>query len=432
MIATQFIPDGFTLKRRWRFIRRIGQEPSSEVYTAFDFQTNAHVAVRVEVMGKMQQLSKEASVLNFLAKQQKQPPGIPKVIWTGTDKSEERCGFLVTEHLGPSLAMLLRYCGGRFRLKTVLMIADATLELIEFLHSANFVHRNINLSSLIMGMYQNSHVVHLTNFGHCQLFCDPKTSCHSNYKEVKEPNINGVYLSINGHAGIELSRRDDLESLGYVLIHMLGGGLPWIGVDGTDKAFNIQKIGERKRKFPVELYCKEMPEEFSIYMNYVRNLAFEEKPDYFYLRKLFNRLFKSCEFEKDFVYDWVKPDENGYRSLYNQSGVRNSMLDSQTLVPGSHVSDLGEKNAQYEKPPSPLLPKHMTYETEDGQVNKPTTFGLQKFSKLKNGSNVDFEEADDAENKPLITDLQIAKPTNYLAQYQNSEKESEKSLDETH
>eukprot|EP00955_Chlamydomonas_euryale_P006528 69138-Chlamydomonas_euryale.AAC.1 len=91
--------------------------------------------------------------------------------------------------------------------------------------------------------------------------------------------------------GIEQSRRDDLESLGYVLLYFLRGSLPWQGLQAATKKQKYEKISEKKMKTPFEVLCKGFPQEFVTYFEYVRSLRFDEKPDYAYLRRLFRDLF---------------------------------------------------------------------------------------------------------------------------------------------
>ena len=107
------------------------------------------------------------------------------------------------------------------------MIADQCLSAIQYLHHNNYIHQDIKPENFAMGLDHRSHIIHLLDFGLSKIFIDKKTSKHVEYKE--NMNLVGTpkYLSINGHLGIKLSRRDDLESLGYMLIYLMKGYLPW-------------------------------------------------------------------------------------------------------------------------------------------------------------------------------------------------------------
>merc|ERR1711972_101490 len=99
------------------------------------------------------------------------------------------------------------------------------------------------------------------------------------------------YASINAHLGIEQSRRDDMESMGYVLMYFNRSSLPWQGLKAATKRQKYERISEKKMSTPVDTLCKGFPAEFSMYLNYCRGLRFEEAPDYMYLRQLFRNLF---------------------------------------------------------------------------------------------------------------------------------------------
>merc|ERR1711871_537000 len=104
--------------------------------------------------------------------------------------------------------------------------------------------------------------------------------------------------------GIEQSRRDDLESLAYVLMYFNRGSLPWQGLKAANKKQKYEKIQDKKMSVSIESLCRGFPDEFAVFINYCRGLRFEDKPDYGYLRKLFRDLLFASGFEYDYAFDW--------------------------------------------------------------------------------------------------------------------------------
>ncbi|MCH83220.1 casein kinase I isoform delta-like protein, partial [Trifolium medium] len=113
------------------------------------------------------------------------------------------------------------------------------------------------------------------------------------------------YASCNTHLGIELSRRDDLESLGYVLLYFLRGSLPWQGLKAATKKQKYDKICQKKVSTPIEVLCKSHPVEFASYFHYCHSLTFDQRPDYGFLKRLFRDLFAREGYAFDFVFDWT-------------------------------------------------------------------------------------------------------------------------------
>jgi serine/threonine protein kinase len=136
-----------------------------------------------------------------------------------------------------------------------------------------------------------------------------KSGQHIPYREGKSLTGTARYASLNAHAGRELSRRDDLEAIGYVLMYFLRGSLPWQGITTRRKEEKYQRIYEKKNSTSVEDLCKGFPEEFLTFINYCKGLGFEEEPDYNYLRKMFKELFDRSSYQCDFVYDWCLSPE---------------------------------------------------------------------------------------------------------------------------
>jgi casein kinase 1 len=162
---------------------------------------------------------------------------------------------------------------------------------VEYVHSKSFIHRDIKPDNFLMGLGKRANQVNIIDFGLAKKYRDPKTHVHIPYCENKNLTGTARYASVNTHMGIEQSRRDDLESLGYVFLYFLRGSLPWQGLQAATKKQKYEKISEKKMKTSFEVLCKGFPVEFVAYFQYVRSLRFEDKPDYAYLRRMFRDLF---------------------------------------------------------------------------------------------------------------------------------------------
>jgi len=147
--------------------------------------------------------------------------------------------------------------------------------------------------------------VYVIDFGLAKKYRDPKTMQHIPYVDKKNLTGTARYASINTHCGIEQSRRDDLESLGYVLMYFNRGSLPWSGLKAATKKQKYEKIMEKKISTPIDVLCRGYPQEFSTFLNYTRGLRFEDKPDYSYLRKLFSAIVAKEGIVFDYIFDWT-------------------------------------------------------------------------------------------------------------------------------
>ncbi|KAF3499620.1 hypothetical protein F2Q69_00043904, partial [Brassica cretica] len=228
--------------------------------------------------------------------------GVPNIKWFGV---EGDYNVLVMDLLGPSLEDLFNFCSRKLSLKSVLMLADQMINRVEYFHSKSFLHRDLKPDNFLMGLGRRANQVYIIDFGLAKKYRDNTTHQHIPYRENKNLTGTARYASMNTHLGIEQSRRDDLESLGYILMYFLKGSLPWQGLKAGTKKQKYERISEKKVSTSIESLCRGYPSEFASYFHYCRSLRFDDKPDYGYLKRIFRDLFIREGFQFDYVFDWT-------------------------------------------------------------------------------------------------------------------------------
>jgi len=146
---------------------------------------------------------------------------------------------------------------------------------------------------------------------------------HIPYKDGKNLTGTARYASINTHKGIEQSRRDDLETIGHVLLYLVKGSLPWQGLPGRSKDEKYNSIKKKKIETPLEELCRGQPHEFKEFMDYCRQLKFEQEPNY----KICFTIFESCMARHQFDgkimdYTWKQN-----RLSKDKEALKNSVLN---------------------------------------------------------------------------------------------------------
>lgn len=266
-------------------------------------RTKEKVAIKVEAQdSKYPQLLDEFKVYSASS----HGKGVPKVFWCG---KAGKCNVMAMQLLGDSLEMLYNKCGRKFSLKTVLMLAVQLIDRIEHHHKNHYLHRDIKPDNFLMGCPPQHNVCFLIDMGLCKQFRDANTLLHIPYKEHKKLIGTPRYASISTHQGIEQCRRDDLESIGYMLMYFNLGKLPWQGLKAKTKQEKYAKISSKKISTDIEQLCKDFPDAFAKFLHYTRQLKFTGVPDYNYLRGLFINLYKKMGFKNDGEYDWHKLPE---------------------------------------------------------------------------------------------------------------------------
>lgn len=293
-----------TVSGRYAVHEQIGSGSYSDVHLGVDSVTGQRVAVKLEWQRaeKGRRLLDEARLYKCLGTGNSHSP---LVRWSGT---EGEYNVMVMDLLGPSLESLFTSCGRRFSVKTVAMVALQMIDRIEFVHSCGLVHRDIKPHNFLMGVGEAANRVYIMDFGLAKRFQHPETGEHIPCNQHRGVTGTVRYASVNVHKGLEPSRRDDLEAIGYVLMHFSRGSLPWQGLKAASKREKHEKIGQCKLATSHEDLCKGHPPEYVKYFEHCRALQYAERPDYDYLRGLVREVLQRERLADDSRFDWMDID----------------------------------------------------------------------------------------------------------------------------
>lgn len=288
------------VNNRYRIDKCVGKGSFGEVYIGYDQLDKHLLAIKISDKAKSNVLKHEYAIYKDLTRSSK-PPLIPEIYWYGTHGDSS---VIVMKYLGHSLEYLMHtYCGGKFTLKTTLMVSLQIFDLLMRLHSCGYVHRDIKPDNFLMGIGPERAKVFLIDFGLAKRF-KSEERVHIRLSENKKLTGTARYASVNSHRCLELSRRDDLESLGYLMVYFLKGKLPWQGIPAETKEDKYQKIGNMKASYRLEQLCEGVPTEIYNFLAHVRSLKFKEKPNYHLLRSLLINAFNRMDYDYDCHYDW--------------------------------------------------------------------------------------------------------------------------------
>ena len=281
---------------KYKAIKKLGEGSFGKVYKA-EYK-GEYYALKFENHNEGQNLLEaEATIMSYL-----KGPNIPLIQSFGFAGDYN---ILVMQLLGKSLEDIFNKLQ-KFSIKTTAMLGYQMLNVLQYIHDRHIIHRDIKPDNYVMGINDKNAILYLLDFGLAKKYRSSKTLIQ--YPYIKRKKLTGTarYASIHALEEMEQSRRDDLESTGYVLMYFLRGYLPWQGLKIKTKENRYQKILDKKKETSTEELCKNFPDEFKIFMDYVKNLEYEENPDYNKLRRNFFFLItKKLEDKFDLVYDWT-------------------------------------------------------------------------------------------------------------------------------
>ena len=294
-----FMKENLVIFKKYKIKKKLAEGAFGDIYKGVCIETNELVAIKVEPKNKVKPLLETEAFFLYSLK----GLGIPEVLSFGRVKNHN---VLVEPLLDKSLFDIFNENRKRMSLEDICLIANQILERIQWVHSKNIVHRDIKPDNFLIGR-KDPNIIYLIDFGLSKKYKSSTTGKHIRFGFTGKLTGTVRFASANALRGGEQSRKDDLESIGYMLIFFMRGKLPWQGVMGNKKIERYLKIYKMKKNVAPEDLCKSLPNQMTEYMKYVKSLEFQQDPDYKYLRNLFSSILKKIHDTNDFLlFSWIK------------------------------------------------------------------------------------------------------------------------------
>ena len=315
MNKDNFIEENKLIFKKYKPIKKIGQGNFGNLYSVLRLKDKHLFALKAEKLtSKVKMLESEAYYLFTL-----QGFGIPKFISYGHHKNYN---ILIEELLDKSLYEIFLRNDKKTNLIDICLIGIQLIDRFEWIHAKDIVYRDIKPENFLIGI-NDPNVIYVVDFGFCKKYRSSKTGKHILPKNTGKFNGTLRYASPHTIKGKEHSRRDDLISLGYMLIYMYKKDLPWDLYMSRYNANIYLKLIRLKENDGEGKLFNSLPGELIEYIKYTRNLKFEQNPDYSYLRSLFVKIIFNMKLDyRILTFSWIHPNNKIFFGVPRNSFIR--------------------------------------------------------------------------------------------------------------
>ena len=268
------------INNKYKITEELGEGSFGKIYKGENIRTTELVAIKIESIQNGNKLLKNESIIyQYLVN----TPGVPQIKWFGKDVDKY---YMVINLLGDSL-QTIKNDKKVFSLNQTLQLGIQIISLLKVIHDKGLVHRDIKPDNFLFGRNELGKQLFIIDFGFCKTFMNQSTQRHNIIKKTNSLVGSLTYASLNAHDFIDLSRRDDLESIGYMLIYFFLGELEWQKVT-SNMTFEEKNSTIRRLKLNIVNDLR-VPNILCNYLKCVISLTFDETPDYTRLVEGFKR-----------------------------------------------------------------------------------------------------------------------------------------------
>ena len=355
------------------FNKKIGGGAFGKIYTCINNKTKEICACKIEKPDiENPQLNNEYRILSLL----KNYDYFPKCY----KYCNSQYGYiLILERLGSNLGVIMsKLPNKKYSMKSALMIINQSLERLKLIHEKGIIHRDMKPENLCIGYKGKEKNIYLIDFGLSKIINnDKKNQCFLlNIKKEKIVIGTVRYISMNAHLGNEQYKKDDLESLAYMMIYFIKGELPWQNLKAKSRKEKYTKIYQKKKHTVNSELCNFLPDEIKTFLNYVLNLNQKQNPDYVKLTNLINNLMKKYGYTNDSQFEW-------YSSSFLQKLYNSPVIDEGDLIKSSSIY---EEDDSVKSEKNKIRDKN---KKNNNNINHNEN-NIQRFSNFLNNMN-DFE-----------------------------------------